>query len=155
LRRYFRQADIYGPSLREGLSEAARPRVRFTGSVAHAETPPFYWAAAIFVFPPVWDEPFGLPVIEAMAAGLPVVATDVGGIRDTVVDGVTGLLVTPGDPQELAAAINRLLTDEALAKAMGRAGRARVRDHFSWDRRADEWVTAYQSLLQPAERRRS
>ena len=65
-----------------------------------------------------------------MAAGLPVVATDVGGVAESVVDGETGLLVPPGDPGALAAALDRLLTDSALRLRLGTAGRERARRHF-------------------------
>jgi glycosyltransferase involved in cell wall biosynthesis len=74
----------------------------------------------------------GLPlsILEAMAARLPVVASNVGGVSEVVVDGDTGLLVPPGDPQSLAAAIERLLEDPVLCRRLGEAGRIRVVEHF-------------------------
>ena len=72
-------------------------------------------------------------VLEAMAAGLPVVASRVGGLPELVVEGETGLLVEPGDPEELAAALARLLDDPALRERLGSAGRARVETHFALD----------------------
>jgi glycosyltransferase involved in cell wall biosynthesis len=74
----------------------------------------------------------GLPlsILEAMAAGLPVVASNVGGVSEVVVDGDTGLLVPPGDAQSLAAAIERLLEDPPLCRRLGEAGRIRVAEHF-------------------------
>jgi glycosyltransferase involved in cell wall biosynthesis len=74
----------------------------------------------------------GLPlsILEAMAARLPVIASNVGGVSEVVVDGDTGLLVPPGDPQSLAAAIERLLEDQALGRRLGEAGRIRVAEHF-------------------------
>ena len=74
----------------------------------------------------------GLPlsILEAMAAGLPVVASRVGGIPEVVVDGETGLLVPPGDPQRLADAVERLLADPSLRRRLGEAGRRRVAEHF-------------------------
>jgi glycosyltransferase involved in cell wall biosynthesis len=76
------------------------------------------------------SEGFPVSILEAMAAGLPVVATDVGGVAESVIDGETGLLVPPGDPGALAAALDRLLTDGALRLGLGAAGRERVRRHF-------------------------
>jgi glycosyltransferase involved in cell wall biosynthesis len=77
----------------------------------------------------------GLPlsILEAMAAGLPVVASSVGGVPELVVDGETGLLVPAGDPERLAGAVGRLLADAALRRRLGEAGRARVREHFDSD----------------------
>jgi glycosyltransferase involved in cell wall biosynthesis len=74
----------------------------------------------------------GLPlsILEAMASGLPVVASSVGGVPEVVVDEETGLLVPPGDPGRLAAAIERLLADPALCRRLGQAGRMRVAEHF-------------------------
>jgi glycosyltransferase involved in cell wall biosynthesis len=80
----------------------------------------------------------GLPVvlIEAMAAGVPVVASHLSGIPELVEDGVTGLTVPPGDPDAIAAAIERLLADPGLAASYARAGRARIEAEFDLDRNA-------------------
>jgi len=78
-------------------------------------------------------EGFGLVLIEAMAAGIPVVATNVAGIRDVVKDGETGLLVPPGDPQQLAQAINRLIGDAMLRNRLIESAQADVRERFVWD----------------------
>lgn len=93
----------------------------------------------VFVLPSYRE---GMPrsIIEAMAMGRPVVATDIRGCREEVVDGVTGLLVPVGDPESLAGAISTILRHEALALKMGRAGRARARDEFD-----EEKVLARQS----------
>ena len=69
-------------------------------------------------------------ILEAMAAGLPVVATDVGGVRELVADGETGLLVPAGDPARLAEALRSLLADPALRRRLGAAGHARARERF-------------------------
>jgi starch synthase len=74
-----------------------------------------------------------------MAAGLPVVATRVGGIPEIVADGETGLLVSPGDPDSLAEALERIVADAALRADFGRAGRRRAVEHFSWSRAADSY----------------
>jgi glycosyltransferase involved in cell wall biosynthesis len=78
-----------------------------------------------------------------MACGVPVVATAVGGHLDTVVDGVTGVVVPPRDPEGAAGAIRRLLDDPAERAAMGRAGRGRAREHHSWARVATDTAEVY------------
>jgi glycosyltransferase involved in cell wall biosynthesis len=81
--------------------------------------------------PALWEEPFGLTLTEAMAAGRPVVAYDSGAAREIVVDGVTGFVVPRGDVVALAGAMERLLADEGLALRMGRAGRERAIEKYS------------------------
>lgn len=96
---------------------------------------------------PSEEEPFGRVVIEAMAARKPVVATAVGGIPEIVVDGVTGFLVPPRSPADLASSITRILGDPQLAEAMGQAGRRRVEQHFTAERYVDNIEAIYQELL--------
>jgi glycosyltransferase involved in cell wall biosynthesis len=103
-------------------------------------------AAEIFVLS-TRSEGLPLSVLEAMAAGLPVVASDVGGVPELVVDGETGLLVPPGDPGLLAAAIERLLEDPSLSRRLGEAGRARIADHFDIARVRQAHVDLYRDLL--------
>ncbi|MEU8022954.1 glycogen synthase [Micromonospora haikouensis] len=116
--------------------------------------------ATVFVCPSVY-EPMGIVNLEAMACETAVVATATGGIPEVVADGETGLLVpieqaadgsgTPLDPQrfvaDLAAAINRVLADPAKAATLGRAGRVRAVEHFSWDAIAARTIEVYRSLL--------
>jgi glycosyltransferase involved in cell wall biosynthesis len=91
-----------------------------------------YARCDVCVVPAIWPEPFGIVAVEAMAAGRPVVASAVGGLASTVIDGETGLLVPPGDPSALAAALERLLDDRALAWRLGASGRDRAR-WYDWD----------------------
>jgi glycogen synthase len=104
-----------------------------------------YNEATVFACPSVY-EPFGIINLEAMACETPVVATRVGGIKEVVVDGETGLLVPPGDPVRLGKAITRIIEDPKLAARMGKAGRKRVLQHFTWDRIAEKTLTLYRSL---------
>lgn len=106
-------------------------RVRFTGWVDHEALGAFYSAACFAVVPSRWPEPFGMVGPEAMARGRPVVAFSAGGIPDWLADGVSGLLVPPGDVQGLAAAMGRLLADPGLAAHMGQAAARQVRNHLS------------------------
>jgi phosphatidylinositol alpha-mannosyltransferase len=115
-----------------GLPLRLRERVVVLGSVDRDRLPWYHAAADAFVSPAVGQESFGIVLVEAMAAGLPVVATDIPGYREVVDDGVEGLLVPPGDDGALAAALRRVLGDHELAKALGEAGRARAR-RYSWD----------------------
>lgn len=104
-----------------------------------------YNEAAVFACPSVY-EPFGIINLEAMACETPVVATRVGGIKEVVVDKETGFLVPPGDPVRLGRAITRLLEDPPLAARMGKEGRRRVLQHFTWDRIAAKTLELYRSL---------
>jgi phosphatidyl-myo-inositol alpha-mannosyltransferase len=110
----------------------ARERVVMLGAVPHHLLPPYHAAGDVFVSPAVGRESFGIVLVEAMAAGLPVVASDIPGYREVVRDGVEGLLVSPSDPKALAEAVVTVLTDDELARRLGSAGRERARD-FSWD----------------------
>ncbi len=100
----------------------------------------------LFVLPSLRE---GLPVtlLEAMAAGLPVVATQVGGVPEVILDGITGILLPAGNPQALAEAIQRLLTKPGLCMEMGRSGRERVRDDFSVEQMVQKTQALYEDLL--------
>ena len=113
-----------------------------------------------FICPSIY-EPLGIVNLEAMACGLPVVASATGGIPEVVVDGETGYLVpvdqlhdgtgTPTNPDkfvhDMADAINRIMADPEKAKRMGQAGYERARDHFSWESIADKTVKVYEDVL--------
>jgi glycosyltransferase involved in cell wall biosynthesis len=103
------------------------PGADWTGPLPHAEVVGLFRSARAVVVPSVWMDPCPTVVLEAMAAGRPVVAAASGGIVDMVVDGSTGRLVPPGDVTALAAALSQVLGDPLLAKAFGEAGRDRAR----------------------------
>jgi glycosyltransferase involved in cell wall biosynthesis len=128
------------------LSSSVAGRVSFVGAVPHLELVSYYQRTDIFVFPSVWDEPFGNPPVEAQLAAVPVVATRVGGIVETVKDGKTGLLVEPGDPAALAEAIVCLLKDEDLRRSMGKAGRERAVELFSYERLVENLLCRYKEI---------
>ncbi|GAA1893502.1 hypothetical protein GCM10009814_24030 [Lapillicoccus jejuensis] len=119
---------------------ADRPVVR-VGPRPHAQVLGAMRAAAVVAVPSRWAEPLGLVAVEAMAAGTPVVASDLGGLADVVTAG-TGLLVAPGDPVALAAALDGLLADPDRRRALGAAGPARARD-FAASRVARRVLAAY------------
>lgn len=126
---------------RHGVAE----RVRLLGRVCRQEAPRLIRSADVLVSMP-WYEPFGIVPLEAMACGVPVVTSGVGGMLDTVVDGVTGLHVPPADPSALTGALTLLLAAPARRRAMGRAGAARAAAHFGWDRVAELTEDVYRQL---------
>ncbi|WP_159675528.1 glycosyltransferase, partial [Streptomyces mexicanus] len=126
---------------REGVGD----RVHLLGAVDPARMPALMRSAALVLCTPVY-EPFGIVPLEAMACAVPVVATDVGGHRDSVADGRTGRLVTPGDPDAVAAAVRDLLGSDRVRRRYGTAGRARVLARFTWPRVADGVEQVYRRL---------
>ncbi|MCW2943401.1 MAG: glycosyl transferase, group 1 [Actinoallomurus sp.] len=125
-------------------------RVVFTGQVPHEDLPALIRSADVVVSVP-WYEPFGIVPIEAMACGVPVVASAVGGHLDTVIDGVTGLHVPPRVPGALAGRLRRLLTDPRLGGYLGAAAAAHARDRYPWSRIAAETEAVYDRVIGPAQ----
>jgi glycosyltransferase involved in cell wall biosynthesis len=139
--------DPHVRSLRAAAGElGVADRVRFVGRVGRAEVPALMRSADVVACVP-WYEPFGIVPLEAMACGRAVVASAVGGIQDTVVDQVTGLLVPPRRPDLLASALRGLLATPTQALAFGIAGRDRVLARYGWDRIADCTLAVYQEVL--------
>jgi colanic acid/amylovoran biosynthesis glycosyltransferase len=118
------------------------------GFVRAGELRALYDRAALVVCPSRRDG-FNMVCAEAMAHGRPVVASAVGGLLDLVIDGETGLLVQPGDPAALRAAINRLLAERELRRRLGTAAREHVAMLCDWDRAVDATIAAYQDALRP------
>jgi glycosyltransferase involved in cell wall biosynthesis len=119
-------------------------RIHWTG---HRRDVPTLLPAFDLYVQPSLHEGMSNTILEAMAAGLPVVATAVGGTPEVVDDGVTGLLVPPRDPDALAGVIVRLLRDLDLRRKMGRAGQERVRRHFSLEQMVRQTQALYERLL--------
>jgi glycosyltransferase involved in cell wall biosynthesis len=111
------------------------------GKVEHAELPHYYQRAGVTVLPSLTEsESFGMTLVEAMASGCPVVGSDVGGIPFVVRHGVEGLLVPPGDPDALAAALGGVLTDSDRAAALGEAGRGAALSRWDWALQRDRTI---------------
>ena len=121
-------------------------QVRFAGCRQPDELHLWYSAADVAVTTP-WYEPFGLTPLEAMACGVPVIGSRVGGIAFTIADGETGFLVPPRDPEALCARLAEILRDPARRMRMGQAGRARVLGSFTWQQVAMRTAALYDDLL--------
>ena len=142
----FYDARGYAAHLEDRLDSLhLREHVRWLGAVPYEQTPEHYRAADMVVNPSL-SESLGRSLIEAMAAGKPVVATRVGGTVEIVEDGKTGLLVEADDAAAMADAICRLLADGDLRRTMGQAGRRRALDLFSWDRVAERVRLLYEKI---------
>ncbi len=120
-------------------------RIEMRGRVDREQLPALIRSADAVVSVP-WYEPFGIVPLEAMACGVPVIASAVGGMIDTVVDGRTGVHVPPRDPERLAEAASALLADEERRRAFGAAGVRRVRRLYDWRRIAAQVLDVYESL---------
>ncbi|MDS1139718.1 glycosyltransferase family 1 protein [Pusillimonas sp. SM2304] len=134
----------------ERLMQVAREEkiadfVEFTGSRGRNQLSRYYSASDVFVTTP-WYEPFGITPVEAMACRRPVIGSNTGGIRYTVVDGETGFLVPPKDPDALAEKLAVLAGDRVLSARMGRAGALRAHKMFTWRRVGSELAAIFDSL---------
>jgi phosphatidylinositol alpha-mannosyltransferase len=138
-----------GPE-RTALSELPRAlhdRVIMLGNVPHGLLPPYHAGADVFLAPALGRESFGIVLVEAMAARVPVVASDIAGYREVVRSDLEGILVPPGDPSALADAVRRVLLDPALAARLAEAGRARA-ERYRWDVVIEQIEAVYQEALE-------
>ncbi|MDQ7904204.1 glycosyltransferase [Phytohabitans sp. ZYX-F-186] len=144
--------DQFAGKLRR-LAESTKvaDRLRIVGAVPANEMPRWYRSADVLATAP-WYEPFGLTPLEAMACGVPVIGTAVGGLTDTVVDGLTGDLVPPRDPRSLGMALRRVLGDPVRRFAYATAALDRARQCYSWKRAAEQLGAVYATVsgLRPA-----
>lgn len=112
--------------------------VEFKGLVPHDLLPAIYREMDVFIFPSIWEEPFGLTHLEAMSCGLPVISTANGGQGEFLEDGENALTFPPDDPKHLALQLERLLDDENLFKNLSQKGRLTVEQGFAFSRYVDE-----------------
>ena len=129
-------------------------QVKFAGFIPDRDLPDIYANSDIFVMasrqiPGRLDiiEGFGISFLEASASGLPVVAGNSGGVSDAVCEGETGLLVIPDAPEDIARALKRLLTDDGLARELGKKGRKWVETQMNWDCVAEQMHNAIRRLM--------
>lgn len=113
------------------LPDAVRSRVQLLGTIPNADLPPYHAACDLFLGTAQGGESFGIVLVEAMASGLPVVASRISGYTEVVRDGIDGLLVPPRDPSAVAGAVARVLDDPALAESLRASGRDRAWS-FDW-----------------------
>jgi glycosyltransferase involved in cell wall biosynthesis len=138
--------------LKELAAKIAPDQVIFTGKLSAEELENEYKSAGCFAMPSIVDsrgdtEGLGVVLIEAAEFGVPVIASDLGGITDIVINGETGLLVKEKSPPELADAIMKLYNDEPLRKKLADGCKKRVNEFFSWDRIAAEQIALYKALI--------
>lgn len=139
--------DYWGALEREAALNGVERDVTLLNRVPNRELVGYYRAASVFVLPS-YHEAFSKVCLEAMACGKPVVATRSGGLQEAVEDGETGFLIPYGSPPEIAEAIVTLLQDQALATKMGKKGRIRVENEFTWRAAAGRVRQAYDSIVQ-------
>ncbi len=120
--------------------------VQFVGRVPHTAVPDLMRGFDILLNPSVVPESFGVAILEGQAAALPVIATDVGGVAETCLDGSSCLLIEPNDPSAIAAAVAEL-SDPATRERFGTAGRRHVEDRFTWDRSVDRMIGILESVV--------
>lgn len=138
--------DAYLSHLKRLVPQNMSGKVSFLGMIPRRELIDHYYSADVFAFTPIWNEGFGIPPVEAMAAGVPVVASRSGAVVETVKHAQTGFLVEKNNPQQVADALVTLLENDSLREAMGKSAREHVMTHFTWDRVAERMYKRYQAL---------
>jgi glycosyltransferase involved in cell wall biosynthesis len=134
----------YVDAIRASVRPATLSRIRFHGPLEYMDLPALYRSAQLLAAPSLCAEPFGLPLAEAMASGLPVIATRAGGMAGVVEDGCTGRLVERGDVEGLANAAVELLTDPPTRIGMRHASRQAAEARFGWDAAAGRLENIYE-----------
>lgn len=138
--------EPYFSHLQGQLTSSEKSHVFFLGEVPHESMGNYYRDAAVYVLASVCNEPGNMPVVEAMATGVPVVATRSGGTTESVVDGETGFLVERDDAPAMARAIIHLLSDDRLRKKMGKSAYRRASSLFSWEHAVKNLSEFYEEI---------
>jgi glycosyltransferase involved in cell wall biosynthesis len=138
-----------GPLLSEMMARAPA-NVEFLGRLGPDDLREFYGKSQFVVVPSVWFEQFPIVVLEAMARGLPVIASRIGGLPEIVEEGITGSLFEPGNPEDLVQQVRRLWEDPELCNRMGRAGRQKVIREYTEDAYYDNLMAVYQTAIRPS-----
>lgn len=133
--------------LEESIPESLGSKIQFHGNIPHDKIIKHYQAADLFIFPSVWEEPFGIPVVEAMLSRIPVVTTKSGGIMELIEDGVTGLLVERDDPVEMAEAIITVLDKNPMVESMVKAAHERATKDLSLEPVMKKLISHYRMFL--------
>ena len=136
----------YRPRLEKMARNLNLKNVEFLGYIPNKRLPIYYNQADVFVLPS-YAEGMSNVILEAMACGLPIIATNVGGNPELVENGKTGLLIPPENVDALYNSLTKLLLNKKIRKAMGKSGRKNVKDHFTWDKIAEEYLRLYESIL--------
>jgi len=121
-------------------------KIAFTGFVPEEDLPRLYAVAEVAAFPSLY-EPFGIVALEAMAAGVPVVTSDVGGFREVVRHNRTGIHTWANNPHSLAWGISQVLSDPGLAARLSRAGRLATQQRYTWEGIAEQTIAVYEEVL--------
>ncbi len=145
LKRFYR--GNYNQHLLDQFSPSAKSHVSFTGIIPNRLIINFYRAADMCVFPSECIEPCSVTILEAMAMGVPVIATIGGGTPELIRDGETGLLVKRGDASALVEALLRIFSDERLRISMAEAARKRAVELFSWEKISKDLLVQYENLV--------
>jgi glycosyltransferase involved in cell wall biosynthesis len=138
--------DSYTNAVTARVLAATRARIRMLGAVSYDEVPRLYHESTVLAVPSLVNEPFGLPIAEAMASALPVVASRCGGIPELVRDGETGWLVERGDVAALARTLRGALTEPAALSGMRHAARSQAEATFGWQLASARLARTYEEL---------
>ena len=135
------------PDSERVLGERPASDIVFAGPVSYEELPRYYQSAHIFCAPSTGEESFGIVLLEAMAAGRPIVASDIPGYASVMQNGLAGLMAPPRDEEALATVLSKLIQDEGLRKKLGEGGRS-LAPQYSWDKVSRQVIDYYLQLLQ-------